>query len=130
MIAGIEQALLLELAFDLHQEFAAAAQQRHADRLVVDEGAAAAVGGDLPAQDQRRGVVDALLAQQREDRMIRCQAELGGDAGLGRAGPHQSAFSPPAERQAERIQEDGFAGAGFAGQRRQPGAEGRGRAGR
>ncbi len=70
MIARVQQALLLELAFDLHQEFAAAAQQRDADRLIVDEGAAAAVGGDLPAQDQRRGFVDALFAQQRKDRMI------------------------------------------------------------
>ena len=51
--ARIEQAAIVVLAVDLDQRGAELAQQPGGDRLVVDEGAAAAVGLDDAADDER-----------------------------------------------------------------------------
>ena len=49
----VHQAALLGLALDFHQAVADLAQQRDARRLVVDEGARLALGGEDPAQQDR-----------------------------------------------------------------------------
>ena len=64
MGGGIEQAVLLELADDLHQPVADLAQQADAHGLVVDEGAAAAVGAELAAQQQIAFDLEALLGEK------------------------------------------------------------------
>ena len=50
---GVDQRAGIVLAVDLHQRRAERLQGLHADRLVVDEGAGAAVGELHAAQDQR-----------------------------------------------------------------------------
>ena len=50
----VQKAVLLHLSLDLDQRVAQPAQQRHRHRLVVDEGAAAAVGADQAAQRSGR----------------------------------------------------------------------------
>ena len=64
----VEKAVLVHLALDLDQRVAQPAQQRHRRRLVVDEGAAAAVGTDRAAQGQHVLVVERLLGQDRRGR--------------------------------------------------------------
>ena len=61
----VQQAVGIELAVDFDQGLPQPAQQRDADRLIVDIGAAAAVGRDDPAQHQRILDLQALLAHQR-----------------------------------------------------------------
>ena len=51
--------------------------------------------------------------------MRRRQIELGGDRALWGALAHQPLLGPGAQRQAQRIEQDGFAGAGLAGQHAQ-----------
>ena len=119
----VEQAALLALALDLDQAVAELAQQADARRLIVDKGAAAAVGAQQAAQHDRppaRSARHPGLAQDRGGRMVALDGELGGDRGLLGAGPHQRGIGAPAERQPQRIQQDRFARAGLAGQHAQP----------
>ena len=115
----VQEAVLLHLALDLDQRVAEPAQQRHRYRLVVDEGAAAAVGADQAAQGQHVLVVERLLGQHGAGRMVPGQVERGRHRGLVGAPPHRSRFGAGAQRQAERIDQDRLAGAGLAGERAQ-----------
>ena len=125
MVGGIEEPALLELALDLDEAVAELAQQSHARRLVVDKGAAAPVGREQPAQDDRLAVaVTPGLAQDRMGGVVAPDRELGRHRRLLRAGPHQAGLCPPAERQAERVQQDRLAGPGLAGQHAEPRAKG------
>jgi hypothetical protein len=119
MGAGVEQPLGVELAMHLDQPGADLAQQADRHRLVVDEGAAAAVGADAAAQHQR--VVDRQLLPGQEilHRMSVGQQELGADGRGVRPVPHQPGFAAAAEGEAERVEQDRLAGPGLAGQRRQ-----------
>ncbi len=56
VVGRVEQAALLELALDFDQAVAELAQQADARRLVIDKGAAAAVGAQKPAQHNRVAV--------------------------------------------------------------------------
>ena len=69
--AGIDQRAGVVLAVDLDQRRAQRLQRLHADRLVVDEGAGAAVGELHAAQDQRLVGGDVALGQQLPRRMLR-----------------------------------------------------------
>ena len=53
MAARVEQAAIVMLAVDFDEGRAKLAQQPGRDRLIVDEGAAAAVGLDDAADDER-----------------------------------------------------------------------------
>ena len=63
----VEQAALLALALDFDQAVAELAQQGDAGRLVVDKGAAAPVGAERAAHDDRARqiAVDPGFAQDR-----------------------------------------------------------------
>jgi hypothetical protein len=112
----VEQALGLELAVDLDQRGAQFAQQPDRDRLVVDEGAAAAVGTDQPPQDQVALGVQPLGGGQGPCRMTGRQVEDRGHAGPRGALAHGERIGAGAEREAERVEQDRLAGAGLAGQ--------------
>ena len=134
MRGHVEQAVLLHLALDLDQRVAQPAQQRDGRRLVVDEGAAAAVGADHAAQGQDVVVVESLLGEDRVGRMVLRQLEAAATEAWAAPRRTAAAVGARAERQAECVDQDGFAGAGLAGQRAQaairPAREGRGRASR
>src|SRR5690606_26767080 len=72
----VEEAALLELALDLDQRVADLLQERDADRLVVDEGAAPPVGPEDAAKHDRAFVGDALLVEKAPCRMPRRRREL------------------------------------------------------
>ena len=124
MIGGIEQAALRELRLDLDQPFACLAQQADAGRLVVDEGAAPAVGVDDAAQHQRVALArDPGLGEERAHRVVRRQRELRAHHRLLGAGADEAAFRAHAERQPQRVEQDRFAGAGLARQHAQAGPQ-------
>ncbi len=123
VVGAVEQALLLELALDLHQQLADTPQQGDADGLVVDEGAAAAVGAELAAQDDVAVVGEALLVEQCAHGMVGDNRELGADAGLPGARAEQLQIGAAAEGEAEGIQQDRLAGAGLAGQHGEAGID-------
>ena len=60
--------------------------------------------------------VDAVLREEREHRMIGRRLEDRGDLPALRAGAHQRRVAARAERERQRIEQNGFAGAGLAGQ--------------
>ena len=130
MRCRVQQPALLALALDLDEAVAEFAQQPDAGRLVVDKGAAAAVGGNQPAQHDRAGEVgaDPGLAQDRRAGWLSPDREFGDDRGLLGPRAHQARIGPLAERQPERIEQDRLAGAGLAGQHAQPGTERQGQA--
>jgi predicted kinase len=85
--------------------------------LVVDEGAAAAVGAELAAQDDVAvRWAGPVRRAARGTPWSAATVELGADAGLPGAGAEQLAVGAAAEGQAERIEQDRLAGAGLAGQ--------------
>ena len=117
----VEQAVLVELALDLDQAIADSGQEIHAGRLVVDKGAAAAIGAEGAAQHECAVAVQAGLGDQRARRVIVGDIEHRRDAGLFRLAPDQTRLGPLTQGQAEGIQQDRFAGAGFTGQHREAG---------
>jgi hypothetical protein len=114
---GIDQAARFELALDFDQRFADLTQQADAGRLIVDEGAAASVCAQRPAQHHLAArIVEPLFGQQRVSRMVRRDIEYGRDHRALGAVTDQPAFGPRAQRQPQRIEQYGFARAGLAGQ--------------
>ena len=104
----IEQGLMLVLAVQLDEPRAARSLSAPAVASVaVDEGAAAALRGDLA----RRAAL-----RRRARRSLRSIAGVF-------AGPDEVGRGAPAEQQADRFDEDRLPGAGFAGQDVQAGVE-------
>jgi hypothetical protein len=119
--ADIDHRAVVMLSVDLDQRRAQRLQDLHADRLVVDEGARAPVGQLHAAQDQAVFRRDPVLAQQRKHGMVGLDVERRRHLPLLGALPHQARVAAAPERQRERIEQDRLAGAGLAGQHRQPG---------
>ena len=113
---GVDQRAVVMLAVDLDQRRAERSQRLHAHRLVVDEGAGAAVGELHAAQDQLVVGLDAVVGGERADRMVARQFEGGGHLPLLGAVAHQRGVAARAERQREGIEQDRLAGAGLAGE--------------
>ena len=115
---GVDQRALVMLAVDLDQHRAERFQRLHADRLIVDEGAGAAVGELHAAQDHFAGVFKAVVGQDRRSRMALRHIEHGRDLALLGAMTHQARIAPAAERERKGVEQNGFARAGLAGQNR------------
>ena len=124
---GLDKGAVVVLAVDLNQCRAERAQHLHAHRLVIDEGAGAAVGELHPAHDQfvLGGLFgdQVVVRQQAARRMVLADVEGGGHLALLGALAHQRGIAARAQRQRKGIEQDRFAGAGLAGQRGKPGAE-------
>ena len=124
--ARVDQAAVIMLAVQFHQERRQFAQQGSADRLVVDEGLGPAIRFQ-PALDQQRFAglhVHFRFGQHGANAGGQlAEFKTGGDAGLFLAPAHQSAVGAVAQHQPQRIEQDRLARPGFAGQHAQPGAE-------
>ncbi len=116
--AGFDQGAVIVLAVDLDQRAADLAEQRGGDRLVVDEGAAAAIGALHTAQDQVALRIEAAVAEEPAGGVVIRHGEDGGDVALPHAGADQRGIAARAQREGERIQQDRLAGAGLAGEHR------------
>ncbi len=123
---GIDKGALVVLAVDFHQCRAERAQHLHADRLIVDEGAGAAVG-ELHAPHDQFVVAprprQIVVGQHAARRVVLGDVERGDHLALFGALAHQRRVAACAERQRKGIEQDRFAGAGLAGQRGKAGAE-------
>ena len=111
------------LAVDFDERGAEALEHLHTDRLVVDEGAGAAVGKLHPAQDQLIAGRDVVRGENRPHGMAGGDVERRGHLPLLGAMAHQAGVTARTERERERIEQDRFAGAGFAGEHREAGHE-------
>ena len=120
---GIDESAIVMLAVDFNQRGAERAQHLHADRLIVDEGAGAAVGELHPAHDQFVVAAKIVVGEHAARRMLLGDFERGGHLTLFGAFTHQGRVAARAERQRKRVEQDRFAGAGLAGQRGKAGAE-------
>jgi len=78
----IDEPVLIELTLDLDEAVAELAEEADADRLVVDEGAAAPVRRQHPAQEERLLARELLACEHRPCRMVARELEGRGDAGL------------------------------------------------
>jgi hypothetical protein len=107
----IDERALVMLAVDLDERGADRAQHLHAHRLVVDEGAGAAVRELHPAQDEVAVGVDLGALGDAARRMVAGEIEDGGDLPLRLAVAHEPAVAAGAERQRKGVEEDRFAGA-------------------
>ena len=114
MGTGIDQRAGVVLTVNFNERGAQRLQRLHADRLVVDEGAGAAVGKLHAAQDHR--LINSDVGEQSARRMLGRQFEHRGDLALLGALAHQGGVAARAQRQREGVEQDRLAGAGLAGQ--------------
>ena len=99
------------------------AEQRDRHRLVVDEGATAAVSALHAAQDEIALCLKAALLQQITRGMARRHVEHGSDIALRGTSADHRGIAAPAKRQRQCIEQDRLAGAGLAGEHGQAGGE-------
>ena len=114
---GIDESALVVLTVDLHQRRAERAQDLHADRLIVDERAGAAVGKLYAPDDQFVVATKIVIGEDAARRMAFGQVEDGDHLALLGAFTHHRGFAACAERQREGVEQDRFSGAGLARQR-------------
>ncbi|MNM66583.1 hypothetical protein D3C81_780760 [compost metagenome] len=106
---------MLVLAVDIDQQLAQRLEVAERAGRAIDVAAAAAFGGDHPAQDAQAVVVQVALGQPGMRLGDVHQIEGGEDVCLVRAGAHHAAVGPVAQCQAEGVEHDRFAGTGLAG---------------
>src|SRR5512134_3696322 len=121
MTCRVQKLPALELTVDLDEHFAHSPQQRPADRFIVDECARPAVVGQNAAKNKRTlVVVDLMLGQNTAGAMVGRDRESGADAGLGCAMTDEACIRAGAKGESQRIEKDGFSGAGLTGQSAEP----------
>ncbi len=125
MSVGIDKRAVVVLAVDLDQHLAGLAHQLNAERLVVDKGLGAAVGGLLATEDQVAFVIDAVFAQKLAGTAVQADIEDGGHLALVLAMAHKTAVAAPAKGQRQTVEQDGFARTRLTGQHREAGLEGK-----
>ena len=124
MRRDVEQAAVVRLAVDFDQHGAQPAEQARADRHVIGEAARPSIEADGAPQDDLAVRRNAIFFQQLARRMVLRQIENRHRRALLRTGTYAGSRSRPRTgRQPQRIEQDGFAGAGFAGEHIEPGGE-------
>ena len=113
----IDQRALIMLPVNLDQRSANGLHGLHAHRLVIDEGAGPAVRKLHAAQNQFVLGWNAVLIDQRANRMVFREIERRRHLALLGAMPNQRNVAARTERKRKRIKQDRLAGAGLAGQR-------------
>jgi len=125
--ARVGQSAVVVLAVNLDQVPRQFAQQRGANRLVVDESLGTAVGAQPAPDDQRLAevVLDPRIVERGANRFGQpVELEGRGDAGLVRTAAHQPGLGAFAQRQPERVEQDRLARPGLAGEHAKPTLEG------
>lgn len=113
-VAG-HQGLVFVLAVDLHQPRGQLRQLRRGHRAAVDPGTRAAIGTDDPAQLALRIVVEFVVRQPGQARVLGRQLEFGRQLGaVGAVADHAAVGAQPGQ-EAQRVHHQRLAGAGFAG---------------
>src|SRR5258708_31102743 len=124
MTFGAEQGMLLVLSVDLDQRRADFAEALYGGEFAVDhDPRASAAFGDHPAHDEFAASAVAFARGQFRHRGLTLELEQPFDDSFFLAGANHVGRRARAEQQSERAQDDGFAGAGFAGEDIEAGAE-------
>ena len=123
MRGRFDEGALIVLTVDFDERYAKRAQDLHTDRLIVDKGAGAAVGKLHPAQNELVFAAQAIVGKERARRMVLADFKSGNHLTLHGAVAHQGDVAARSERKSKSVEQDGFAGAGFAGQYGKTGAE-------
>ncbi len=100
---------------DLDQEGGQFGQLRHRHRAAVDEGARAAVGADHPAQLALLLVVELVVPQPAACGGLVVEVEFGRKLGPAGAVADHAAVGAQPGQEAQGVDHQRFAGAGFAG---------------
>ena len=114
--AHIDERAVGVLTVDFGKRHRDLTQQIEAHRLVVDRRAAWSVGILDSADDEFAISIDPLLLEEGEGRVVSRQRKSGGDNATLGAHPHQGGIAASPQCQPQRIEQDGFASTGFAGQ--------------
>jgi len=124
MALGAKQRMLLVLSIDLDQRRAYLAEALHRGEFAVDrDSRASAALGDHPAHEQLAAAAVAFARGQFRHCGLAFELEQSLDDCFFLAGADHVGRCARAEQQPERVQDDRFAGAGFAGQHVEAGAE-------
>ena len=123
MHRGIGEAHLIVLTLHLHQHRADSFQGGGADRRVIHPGTRTAIPADRPAQHDVAVIRQPEFLQRRVHGVRFRRRETGGDAGLFGTRADQPCIRARAECEPQAVQQDGFPGAGLAGQDGQVRAE-------
>ncbi len=120
---GIDKGAVVMLAVDFDQRAADAAQHLDRHRLVVEEGAGAAVGKLDPAKDQFLVGRNVVRLEDGPRRVTCRHVERGSHLALLGALAHETRIATRTKRKCKGIEQDRFSGASLAGQHRQAGGK-------
>ena len=118
-----QQGLMLVLAVNIHQPFTQFPQRLGRLGHAVDVAARAASTGDDPPQLAFPVAVQVALGQPGARRRQGIEIEQGAEIGPFRPMADHVAVGAVAQQQTDGVHQDGFAGAGFAGDRGHPGRQ-------
>ena len=116
MRAAVPQGLVVLLTADIHEPCAEFAQRLYGNRPAVDPGLRPAVRADHPPQQAGRVVSQLVLLQPAAGGAAGGRFEGGQHLEAAGAGADGLRVTALPEGQGEGIDQDGFAGAGFARQ--------------
>ena len=127
MRCRLDEGAVIMLAVNFDQSGAERAQHLNAHRLIVDEGAGAAVGELHTADNQfvtgAQICAKIVGSEHGARRMVVGDVERRGHLPLLGALTHQRHVATRAQRKRKGVEQDRFAGAGLAGQRSKTGAK-------
>ena len=117
----VEQQVMRVLAVDVDEVLTEIAQQVRGHRTIVDERARSAPGADYPPHDAlARAVVELAIGEPRPGRCVRFRFEHAADLGPLGPGADHVRVGPRAEKQPQRVDDDGLPRARLAGERGHP----------
>jgi hypothetical protein len=123
LVAATRQRLELELPMHVDQQLAECTQRLDRHDLAVEVGAATTIRAHHATQLAFAFVCDRLFVEPRDGIRVADDVEGGADFGALRAVADRAAVCATADRQQQRVDEDRFTRAGFAGQHGEAAAE-------
>jgi hypothetical protein len=115
MRSRLDEGAFVVLPVDFDEGSAERSQHLNADRLIVDKGAGATVGKLHPAQNELVLAAQSIFRNKRARRMVLRNVERSNHLALLGSLAHQGRIAARAERKGKSVEQDRFAGAGFAG---------------
>ena len=111
------------LAVDVRQPAPRLLQGLHGHWMIIDKATGAALAGDDPADDAFLLGIDTLFGEPRQEGGKGADVETDADFGALATMTHRTAVRPVPQGQAQGVHQNGFAGAGLAGQGGHAGGE-------
>lgn len=120
----VEKGLVVVLAVEIDEEASDFAEGADGDGSGVEADGGAAVGGDVALDDEASVFeFDAFLGAEGESEGVGAEVGDKADGAFASSGADKVAVGASAEGEADTVDEEGFAGAGLAGEGREAGPE-------